>query len=400
MLTHNPKALYAAFDVFPAPKGASTHIHYMAKTLFEAITPGCLYTLGGHNRPCYQLEDNFEILRFSTPQTNFLERTVAYGNLLSRLLDKHDRALKICHFRDPWSGLPILEHRYHGRRKFLCLYEVNGLPSIELPYTYPNIRKQTIEKIHQQELYCLHKSDHIITPSAITQAHLVHLGIPLGKISVIRNGANPIDLADKPEAAPKDYLIYVGAPQHWQGIADLLRAFSYLRDFKQLQLVLCLSKRNQTVKQYERLARKLNCADNIMWLFDQPQAQIANWLYHATIAVAPLTDCSRNTTQGCCPLKILESMAAGTPVVASNLAVVREIMTDQQHGSLVRAGRPEVLALAIRALLDHPEMIKTMGQQARKHIQQTLTWQHTQAQLTELYNALVSRSSDTMVPAL
>ncbi|MGX2953608.1 glycosyltransferase [Shewanella sp. JL219SE-S6] len=51
--------------------------------------------------------------------------------------------------------------------------------------------------------------------------------------------------------------------------------------------------------------------------------------------MAPLTPCRRNMLQGCCPLKVLESMACGTAVIASDLPVIRELVTHEKHGLLV-----------------------------------------------------------------
>jgi glycosyltransferase involved in cell wall biosynthesis len=47
----------------------------------------------------------------------------------------------------------------------------------------------------------------------------------------------------------------------------------------------------------------------------------------------------------------LEALAAGTPVVASDLPAVREVVGG--HASLVPAGDPAALAAAIRAVLEH-----------------------------------------------
>ena len=42
--------------------------------------------------------------------------------------------MQIAHFRDPWGGIPIVQRE---NRAYQAVYEVNGLPSIELPFHYP-----------------------------------------------------------------------------------------------------------------------------------------------------------------------------------------------------------------------------------------------------------------------
>ncbi len=326
MLNQNPKSLYASFDTFPAPKGAATHIRYMAQTLFKLQPPGCLYVIGGEGFPVYQQNADHEIVRFSMRVDNFLERTIAYSQNLSRLVTEHGEHLALCHFRDPWSGFPILSYQHNRNATFKTIYEVNGLPSIELPYAYPSITTATLDKIYQQEQLCLTHCSHIITPAQAIKNRLIQRGLPATKISVIPNGAPLISALPKPVMAPERYLIYSGALQEWQGVDDLLRCFNLLRDFEDLHLVLCLSKHNRIAKQYRKLADKLEITNKLIWHYGLPQESLFAWLQHALLSVAPLTDCSRNIEQGCAPLKILESMAAAVPVVASDLPSVREIL--------------------------------------------------------------------------
>ncbi|MRR12127.1 glycosyltransferase family 1 protein, partial [bacterium] len=113
LLSRRHRALYAAFDRFPTRKGASTHIARFAPALFEEFGGGLLYVVGDETLPAHQVEGEVEIVRFSRPVPNLLERAVAFGEHLVRLLEEADDDLEICHFRDPWSGVPILE-RPHG----------------------------------------------------------------------------------------------------------------------------------------------------------------------------------------------------------------------------------------------------------------------------------------------
>ena len=107
MLHRRPRSLYAAFDRFPSQKGAGVHIARFARALFDARGGGLLYVLGGGDLPVHQVEEEVEIVRFSTSFENYLERAQAFGDRLSALLDEAEGSLEIAHFRDPWSGLAI-----------------------------------------------------------------------------------------------------------------------------------------------------------------------------------------------------------------------------------------------------------------------------------------------------
>src|SRR4051794_27977398 len=102
------RALYTAFDRFPAPKGAAVHIARMAPALFDALGGGFLYVLGDGVLPVYQREGNVEILRYARQVPNFLARALDFGARLGALLDTQAESLQIAHFRDPWGGVPIL----------------------------------------------------------------------------------------------------------------------------------------------------------------------------------------------------------------------------------------------------------------------------------------------------
>jgi glycosyltransferase involved in cell wall biosynthesis len=379
------RALYAAFDRFPSQKGAAVHINRMAQTLFEYSSGGLLYVLGDQSLPAYQKEDRVEIFRYRGSSENFLERALGYGHRLWRLIERQNDSLEICHFRDPWSGVPILANK---DRRYKTVYEVNGLPSIELPYAYPNVAPRTLEKIRAAEAFCWSEADSIITPSHALRQNLVGLGATPGKITVISNGADLAERAPRPPLAPSRYLIYFGALQRWQGVDALLRAMTRLADIADLYLVICSSAHHRQAKPYQKLAEKIGVACRVLWFYQLRESELAPWLSNAHISIAPLAECSRNIEQGCCPLKIIEAMASGVPVIASDLPSVREIITDGVDGRLVRADRPAELAMAIRVLLEYPDYLKTLGDNARKKVEQNFTWAKATGELAALYRSI------------
>lgn len=379
-----PRALYAAFDVYPSPKGAAQHIAQWADTLFRTAGGGLLVVLGDAGLPAYQREGDVEILRHTDPAPNFLARTLSYGAALGTLVDGIAGSLELVHFRDPWSGLPLV-----GReRRYRALYEVNGLPSIELPDRYPRLGAGTLAKIRALELHCLTRADAVVTPSETVKALLVRLGVPAPKVAVIPNGAAPQPSRPRPEGAPARYVLYAGALQRWQGVHVLLKAFGRLSDVPDLALVICAARSKRPMRALEKQAAKLGVADRVVWKVSLPREEMAGWMQHAALTVAPLIECSRNVEQGCCPLKVLESMAAGTPVVASDLPAVRELISGGEHGVLVRPDRPAELARGIRALLDDPALAARLGAAARARAQERFTWDASNRALAALYARL------------
>ena len=374
-MTH--RALYAAFDRFPSRKGSGVHIARFAQALFDWAGGGVLYALGGEDLPAQQVEGDVEIVRFSTAVDNFLERTVAYGQRLAALLDELPR-LEVAHVRDPWSGLPLVE------RNVALVYEVNALPSIELPFAYPSAAPRTLEKIERLEQVVLDRADAIVVPANTIRDLLVRRGVTK-EIIVIPNGADIPEPAERIEAS--DYFLYFGALQEWQGIETLFRAFARLRDLP-VKLVVCYSHHTRYAKAYVRLAEKLEIADRVIWNSALSADELQPWLQHAVASVAPLADCARNVVQGCSPLKVLESMAAGVAVIASDLPAVRELVTDRVEGLLVPPDRPPALARAMRIAFEYPDLRRALGARGRERIAGSLTWSHATRRLQELYSSL------------
>jgi glycosyltransferase involved in cell wall biosynthesis len=81
-------------------------------------------------------------------------------------------------------------------------------------------------------------------------------------------------------------------------------------------------------------------------------------------------------------------MAAGTPVVASDLPPVREIVDDGIDGVLVPADRPAALARAIRILHDYPEHAQRIGDAARAKATRSFDWQQSLRSLKKVYDGL------------
>jgi len=103
--------------------------------------------------------------------------------------------------------------------------------------------------------------------------------------------------------------------------------------------------------------------------------------------MAPLSRCSRNELQGCSPLKIIESMSAGTPVIASKLAVCAEYIDHMEDGLLVAPDSPRALANAMILLLDDEDLAARLGRNARAKSRNMFAMDHWMKKFHDAYNA-------------
>ncbi|MDH5602933.1 MAG: glycosyltransferase, partial [Cyclobacteriaceae bacterium] len=269
------------------------------------------------------------------------------------------------------------------------VFEINGLPSIELPYRYPFLDKGTLEKIRKIEANCIKRCGKIIVPSWVIRDYLVGEGVSKGKITVITNGASiPENVSEYP-GLPEKYVLYFGALQSWQGVHPLLKSFNYLQDIDDLFLVICSSQPEKQVRPYKKIVSRLKLEDKVAWRYQLGKDHLNSVIKQALCTVAPLSECTRNIKQGCSPLKIFESLANSTPVIASDLPVVREIMNHGKEGLLVPPDRPADLARAIRQMVEGTGEREEMGRRGLRLIQEHYQWKSKQQELAVLYESCI-----------
>ncbi|HKJ39578.1 MAG TPA: glycosyltransferase family 4 protein, partial [Anaerolineales bacterium] len=188
--------LYTAFDIVPSPKGASTHILHNIRGLVNGKYDVHLLTPNDGLLPNEDVVEDAKVTR--VPQDlsqNFLARAAHFGKaVFNHLALHHD--YDVVHYRSVWDGLAIAQNKI--RFGYKTLFEVNGLPSIELKYHYPGIEPELLSKIKEQEIATLHLSDAIICPSNVTRDYIASLGLSRKLVTVIPNGVSPSDFSPSP----------------------------------------------------------------------------------------------------------------------------------------------------------------------------------------------------------
>ncbi|WP_028888853.1 glycosyltransferase [Tenacibaculum ovolyticum] len=377
--------IYASYDVFPSAKGASTHIKEMILESSNHCDELQVYCLRGNvTVPIIQKDKNIFIKRFyNEDKLNYLQKASLFSKQIFFEVQKNKKAIQIGHFRDVWSGMGMVLET-----GFKTIFEVNALTSIELPCRYPNLTPVFLEKIKTLEKKCLDNTDVIITPSSVTKKYIQKAyKIQEEKIVVIPNGAHIPDSFERPKDIPEEYIIYFGAIQPWQGVDVLLKAMTYLSDFSNLKLVICLSVKEKMFKPFKRMVEKLNIEDKVIIKTKLPKSELYNYIHYAKASIAPLTLCDRNIIQGCCPIKIIETMACKTAIIASNIPVVKELVSEKE-AVLFEPDREQDLARCIRFILDEPDKRIKYIDKAFNKIQNEFTWSIQQDKLKQVYNRL------------
>jgi len=92
------------------------------------------------------------------------------------------------------------------------------------------------------------------------------------------------------------------------------------------------------------------------------------------------------------PYSILEAMAAGLPIVTTNVGGIPEAIKNGQEGLLVPPKDPPALAAAIKKLLDNPDLARQLGRAAQKKVQE-FSLEKMLAETEAVYEMLANTSS-------
>ena len=132
----------------------------------------------------------------------------------------------------------------------------------------------------------------------------------------------------------------------------------------------------------QSLAQRLGLSASVSFL--ESQGQIAP-VYDALDALVVSSQ-----YEGCCRV-ILEAMAMGKPVVATDSGGTPELVVDGETGRLVPPSDPDRLAEAIVGIIRDPDMARAMGLRGRRRVEEQFSLERMVAQTDSLYRALCRR---------
>ena len=227
-------------------------------------------------------------------------------------------------------------------------------------------------------------ADRVIAVSAqMRQDILEHFAVDPARVIVIHNGIDPerFRRTERREALARfgvrpPYVLFVGRVTDQKGIFHLLQAAGQLP--AGVQVVLCASAPD-TPEIEERLRQAVRQHANVVWINAMvPVEQVVELYSHAAVFVCP----SVYEPFG---LINLEAMACETPVVASAVGGIVEVVDDGKTGVLVPPGRPDALGAALRRLLDDPEQGRAMGRAGRRRVEERFSWASVAERTEQVY---------------
>ena len=176
-----------------------------------------------------------------------------------------------------------------------------------------------------------------------------------GYFNIIPNGIDYEHFSAPAEPLPefedgKSNILFVGRPEKRKGLKYLLRAYMRVQaQFPDTRLIVVGA---GDFSRYERLMAPF---PNVVFRPNVPYGELPRYHRSATVFCCPNTG---NESQG---YVLLEALASGGAVVASNIEGFAGVMTHEEEGLLVKPKDPDALAAAIIRLLKDPKLRKQFG---------------------------------------
>jgi len=239
-----------------------------------------------------------------------------------------------------------------------------------LVYEARKHRPGTVSADHvntEQRLWC--EADLVFAVSEPLRRHVAEVRGTNRGIVVLPNGCEPA-LYSAPAEVQRDAnsLVFLGHPKPWHG-ADLLAPLVAALTRWGIDARLLLVGGGRGAEDVVAHAADLGVADRIDVTGGLPRTEAARRLRRATVALTPYPV---DEFFYFCPLKVVEYMAAGLPVVASAQGDIPRLLGDT--GVLTPPGDFDTFLIATTALLTDPERRLELGRRARRRALEHFTW--------------------------
>ncbi len=179
---------------------------------------------------------------------------------------------------------------------------------------------------------------------------------------------------------------YAGHLYPWKGVDVLLDAIARLET---VRAVVVGGLAGETDLERSRAhARHLQIEDRVTFVGAVPPPDVAPQLAEMDVLVLPNT-ATHLSARYTSPLKLFEYMAAGRPIVASDLPALREVLKDGENALLVEPGNAGQMADAIRRLLHDTALATRLAETAWRDVQ-AYSWDRRAARLEEVFVAAAS----------
>jgi glycosyltransferase involved in cell wall biosynthesis len=262
--------------------------------------------------------------------------------------------------RLPRSLRPPLVYESHGYAPDVAA----ALPALVATASTPSTRK--LRRLATREAATWSGAEGYVTITRGLAEALEERFGARARVSVIPDGVRLTPDAggsgnDLAPPAGRPVVAYAGHLYAWKGVDVLLEALAALPEVD--GLIVGGHEREPDLARTQALARTLGVSERVTFAGRVDPPRVRAMLAGAAVLALP-NPASAISSRFTSPLKLFEYMAAGRPIVASDLPALREVLTPDVHAVLVPPGHPLALAGGIRRVLSDPAFGARLGSAA------------------------------------
>jgi glycosyltransferase involved in cell wall biosynthesis len=323
------------------------------------------------------------VLRVPVGQEPVEHRVDSFRRALRRQLEGAD--YEVVHFRDGWSGVPVLELR--ARLGYTAVFDAARSPMAEAAIRDIEIATQ----LSRDEDGCLRGADLVLAPSEPAQRYFAAIVAP-ERVRVVPPGVD-VDAFDwaEPRRQGPPVVLYAGSLAGGRGVRVLLRAMLDVVARSPAELWLAGRPEPGFGRSLDATIRELGLAQRVVLLGEVAHEEMSDLIAEATVCVAPGALELAPRPIALYPTKLLEFLACRRPVVAPRRGTVTMLLRDRVHGLLFHPGDPGDLARQLLRLLADGELRRTLADAGYELVRRSHTASGTRRALLTAYAELGAR---------
>lgn len=334
------KICFYTFTFLPTVGGAENILHGLAESLVSRrheVTVWAPYVRHKDNK----VSTSYRLCRYHRPMSKRfgVRQTMIY---LAWEYWKNGMDILHCHGAYPAAYVGATAKRFFH------------IPMVARPHGADILPGEWIRqnpRLERRMKGALMSADHIVAQGTMMRNEILELGIPPERISVIHNGVKNEKINTGRPAG--NYFFSMGSLSWKKGYDILIRAFAQI-SFSFPDIRLRIAGDGSRREDLLNLAASLTIQNKIDWLGeigdDKKQQELAG-------ALAYVCPSRREPFSNA----LLESLAAGLPVIATRTGGNTEIIEDGVSGTLVEPERPDGLADAMKKIIQDVALRKTLA---------------------------------------
>lgn len=334
-----------------------------------------------------EFRDWVDVFEYVTMLTGYFVEPLTFSIRMAKIWVKHRKDFDVVHDNQSLgygllkianSGTPFVATIHHpiSRDKALELNEAKGLRRLSIRRWYGFIKMQS--RVARKLPFIIGVSDEAAKDTE------VDFKLQRNSVKVIPLGVDTELFIPRGQRVPGRLVAIASADSPLKGVRFLLEALAKLRTQHdvQLHLVSSLNPKGET----SRLIGDLNLRDHVFIHSGVSDEELAKLLASGEVMCVP------SLYEGF-SLPTVEAMACGTPVVASRVGALPDVVgADGECAVLVEPGNVEELVAAISALLASPAVRSRMSEAGRKRAEEHFSWNSVARITADVYQKAIDRS--------